>query len=116
MKLDLVMIEEFMHVLCTCTCSSVKHSPSMYKNKKLKNVTRCRDSRSVKRLFLFVSLFLSSRCMLKLKIAIYFRVASLPSQASYAVLAEESLAFFKHPRTPTLFLIQQPCIIITFHC
>ena len=39
--------------------------------------------------------FLSSRCMLELKFAIYYRAASLPSQASYAVLAEESQAFFK---------------------
>ena len=35
--------------------------------------------------------FFSSRCMLELKFAIYYRAASLPSQASYAVLAEESL-------------------------
>ena len=34
----------------------------------------------------------SSRCMLELKFAIYYRAASLPSQASYAVLAEESQA------------------------
>jgi len=34
--------------------------------------------------------------MLELKFAIYYRVASLPSQASYAVLAEESQAIFKH--------------------
>ena len=34
--------------------------------------------------------------MLELKFAIYCRAASLPSQASYAVLAEESQAFFKH--------------------
>jgi len=40
--------------------------------------------------------FVSSRCMLELKFAIYYRAASFPSQASYAVLAEESLAFFKH--------------------
>ena len=39
--------------------------------------------------------FFSSRCMLELKFAIYYRAASLPSQASYAVLAEESQAFFK---------------------
>ena len=31
--------------------------------------------------------------MLELKFAIYYRAASLPSQASYAVLAEESQAF-----------------------
>ena len=37
-----------------------------------------------------MSLF-SSRCMLELKFAIYYRAASLPSKASYAVLAEESL-------------------------
>jgi len=30
--------------------------------------------------------FISSRCMLELKFAIYYRAASLPSQASYAVL------------------------------
>jgi len=29
--------------------------------------------------------------MLELKFAIYYRAASLPSKASYAVLAEESL-------------------------
>ena len=34
--------------------------------------------------------------MLELKFAIYYRAASLPSQASYSVLAEESQAFFKH--------------------
>ena len=42
-------------------------------------------------LFLFMSLSFSSRCMLELKLAIYYRAASLPSQASYAVLTEESL-------------------------
>jgi len=40
--------------------------------------------------------FFSSRRILELKFAIYYRAASLPSQASYAVLAEEPLAFFKH--------------------
>ena len=39
--------------------------------------------------------FFSCRCMLELKFAIYYRAASLPPQASYAVLAEESQAFFK---------------------
>jgi len=34
--------------------------------------------------------------MLELKFAINYRVASLPSQACYAVLAEKSLPFFKH--------------------
>ena len=34
--------------------------------------------------------------MLELKFAIYYRAASLPSQASYTGLAEESQAFFKH--------------------
>ena len=34
--------------------------------------------------------------MLELKFVIYYIAASLPSQASYAVLAEESQAFFKH--------------------
>ena len=42
-------------------------------------------------LFLFMSLFL----VLELKFAIYYRAARLPSQASYAVWAEESQAFFK---------------------
>ena len=42
--------------------------------------------------------------MLELKFAIYYRAASLPSQASYAVLAEESQAFFKHsPHTNSIF-------------
>ena len=41
--------------------------------------------------------------MLELKFAIYYRAASLPSQASYAVLAEESQAFFKHfPHTNSI--------------
>jgi len=34
--------------------------------------------------------FFSSRCMLELKIGIYYRATSLPSQASYVVLVEES--------------------------
>jgi len=34
--------------------------------------------------------------MIELQFAIYYRAASLPSQASYAVLAEKSQAFFKH--------------------
>ena len=63
--------------------------------------------------FLVHVTFFSSRCMLELKFAIYYRAASLPSQASYAVLAEESL---DTPRTPTVFLIQQSCVIITFRC
>jgi len=40
--------------------------------------------------------FFSSRRMLELKFAIYYRAASLPSQASYTVLAEESQGLFKH--------------------
>ena len=48
-------------------------------------------------LFILVHVpFFSSRFMLELTFAIYYRVASLTSQASYAVLAEESQAFFKH--------------------
>ena len=39
--------------------------------------------------------FFSSRCMLELKFAIYYRAASLPSQASYALFAEESQAFLQ---------------------
>jgi len=47
--------------------------------------------------------FFSSRCMLELKFAINYRAASLPSQACYAVLAEESQAFFKHsPHTNSI--------------
>jgi len=48
--------------------------------------------------------FFSSRCiLLGLKFAIYYRAASLPTQASYAVLAEESHAFFKHsPHTSSI--------------
>ena len=43
------------------------------------------------------------RFMLELKFTIYYRAASLPSQASYAVLAEESQAFFKHsPHTNSI--------------
>ena len=52
--------------------------------------------------------------MLELKFAIYYRAASLPSQASYAVLAEESQVSSNAPHTPTVFLIQQSCVIITF--
>jgi len=54
--------------------------------------------------------------MLELKFAIYHRAANLSSQASYAVLAEESQDLFKHSCTPTVFLIQQSCVIITFRC
>ena len=39
--------------------------------------------------------FFSSRCMLELKFVL-LQSSKLPSQASYAVLAEESQAFFKH--------------------
>jgi len=47
--------------------------------------------------------FFSSRCMLELKFAIYYRAVSLPSQASCAVLAEESQAFFKYfPHTNSI--------------
>jgi len=47
--------------------------------------------------------FFSSRCMLELKFAIYCRAATPPSHASYAVLAEESQAFFKHsPHTNSI--------------
>ena len=47
-----------------------------------------------------MSLFFSSRCMLELKFA---RAASLSSQASFAVLAEKSQAFFKHsPHTNSI--------------
>ena len=61
--------------------------------------------------------FFSCRCMLEFTLAIYYRAASLLPQASYAVLAEESQAFFKcFPRTPTVFLIQQSWVIITFCC
>jgi len=41
--------------------------------------------------------------MYEQKLAIYYRAACLPLQASYAVLAEESLAFFKHsPHTNSI--------------
>jgi len=50
--------------------------------------------------------FFSSRCMLELKFAIYYRAASLPSQASYVVLAEESQAFFKLSQNTNSILIQ----------
>ena len=47
--------------------------------------------------------FFSSRCMLELKFAVYYKAASLPSQASYVVLAEESQVFFKHsPHTKSI--------------
>ena len=53
--------------------------------------------------FLVYVTFFSSRCMLELKFAIYYRAASLPSQTSYALLAEESQAFFKHsPQTSSI--------------
>ena len=50
-------------------------------------------------LFLFMSLFL----VLELKFAIYYRAARLPSQASYAVWAEESQAFFKLSQHTNIF-------------
>jgi len=42
--------------------------------------------------------------MLELKFAIYYRAASLTSQASYAVLAEESLTRQGFRHSPTVFL------------
>jgi len=62
--------------------------------------------------------FFSNKFMLELKLAIYYRAASLPSQASYAVLAQESLTRLSSntPGTPTVFLIQQSCVIIAFGC
>jgi len=54
--------------------------------------------------------FFSSRCMLKLKFAFYYRAASLLSRASYAVLAEESLAFFKH--SPHINSISNSALIL----
>jgi len=64
-----------------------------------------------------MSLF-SSRCILELKFAIYYRAASLPSQASYAVLAEESQVFFKHsPHTNSIsnseIISEWPYLIMT---
>jgi len=50
--------------------------------------------------------FFSSRCMLELNFAIYHRAASLSSQASYAVLAEELLTqpgFIKTLRVHQLY-------------
>jgi len=41
--------------------------------------------------------------MLELKFAIYYGAASLPSQASYAVLAEESLTRPGFLQTPQLY-------------
>ena len=47
--------------------------------------------------------FLSSRCMLELKFAIYYRAASLPSRLPMQYLAEESQAFFQHsPHTKSI--------------
>ena len=47
--------------------------------------------------------FFSSRIMFELNFAIYYRAARLPLQASYAVLTEESQAFFKHsPHTNSI--------------
>jgi len=41
--------------------------------------------------------------MLEITFTIYYRAASLPSQVSYAVLAEESQAFLKHsPHTNSI--------------
>ena len=58
----------------------------------------------------------SSRCILELKFAIYYWAASLPSQASYAVLAEESQAFFKHsPHTNSISnsaILGNNCILL----
>ena len=51
----------------------------------------------------FILVHVNSRCMLELKFAIYYKAASLPTQAFYAVLAEESQAFFKHsPHTNSI--------------
>jgi len=55
-----------------------------------------------------MSLFFS---MLELKFAIYYRAASLPSQASYA-----RPGFLQTLTAHQQFLVRQSCIIITFHC
>jgi len=54
--------------------------------------------------------------MLELKFAIYYRAASLPSLCSigWRIIDQNRLSS-NTPRTPTVFLIQQSCIIITFH-
>ena len=72
---------------------------------------------------LFMSLFFSSRYMLEMKFAIYHRAASLPSQASSADVCsigwriiDQTRLSSNTPCTPTVFLIQQFCIIITFRC
>ena len=70
---------------------------------------------------LFHVTFFSSSYMLEPKFAMYYRAGSLHSQASYAVLAEESLTRPGFLRTfptqhTTVFLIQHSCVIITFRC
>jgi len=37
-------------------------------------------------------------------------------EVKFAVYYRESQAFFKHSPPPTVFLIQQSCVIITFRC
>jgi len=50
-----------------------------------------------------VTFLAADACLSSVKFAIYYRAASLPSQVSYAVLAEESQAFFKHsPHTNSI--------------
>jgi len=59
----------------------------------------------------------SSRCMLELKFAIYYRAASFPSLCSISWRIIDQTRFSSNaPRTQTVFLIQQSCIIITFRC
>jgi len=53
--------------------------------------------------------------MLELKFAIYYRAAILSSQASYAVLAEESQAFFKNsPHTNSTAILRNNYIAKLF--
>jgi len=61
--------------------------------------------------------------MLELKFAIYHRAASLSSQASSVDVCSIGWRIIDQSRlssntlcTPTVFLIQQSCVIITFHC
>jgi len=59
--------------------------------------------------------FYSCRCMLELKFANYYRAASSPLTGFLCSIVWRTQAFFKHSRTPTVFLIQQSCVM-TFGC
>ena len=90
-----ILLLQLLKVWCRCTLLLLASIHSSVYNPTLHSYLSTSKICRVELCTVFYSCschFFSSRCMLELKFAIYYRAASLPSQASYAV----SQAFFKH--------------------